>query len=96
MHFILQDGSKFKNLGPSIETVYTGKIEAHIQRRLLQLEKEGLLPSKIHNKIRPTGSQRPRMYGLPKIRKQDVPYTSHFVYDWFSTASIRAKAYVSY
>ena len=51
----------------------TAKIEAHIQRRLLQLKKEGLLPSNIYSRIRPTGSQRPRMYGLPKIHKQDVP-----------------------
>ena len=27
----------------------------------------------IYSRIRPTGSQRPRMYGLPKIHKQDVP-----------------------
>ena len=35
MHFILQDSSKFENLGPSSETDNTAKIEAHIQRRLL-------------------------------------------------------------
>ena len=73
MNFILQDNSKFENLGPSSEFDNTAKIEAHIQRRLLQLKKEGLLPSKIYSRIRPTGSQRPRMYGLPKIHKQDVP-----------------------
>ena len=73
MHFILQDSSTFENLGPSFETDSTAKIEAHIQRRLLQLKKDGFLPSKIYNSIRPTGSQRPRMYGLPKIHKQDVP-----------------------
>ena len=73
MDFILQDNSKFENLGPSSEFDNTAKIEAHIQRRLLQLKKEGLLPSKIYSMIRPTGSQRPRMYGFPKIHKQDVP-----------------------
>ena len=73
MDFILQDNSKFENFGPSSEFDNTAKIEAHIQRRLLQLKKEGLLPSKIYSRIRPTGSQRPRMYGLPKIHKQDVP-----------------------
>ena len=73
MDFILHDNSKFENLGPSSEFDNTVKIEAHIQRRLLQLKKEGLLPSKIYSRIRPTGSQRPRMYGLPKIHKQDVP-----------------------
>ena len=73
MHFILQDNSKFENLGPSSEFDNTAKIEAHIQRRLLQLKKESLLLSKIYGRIRPTGSQRPRMYGLPNIHKQDVP-----------------------
>ena len=73
MDFILQDNSKFENLGPSSEFDDTAKIEAHIQGRLLQLKKEGLLPSKIYSMIRPIGSQRPRMYGLPKIHKQDVP-----------------------
>ena len=73
MDFILQDNYKFENLGPSSEFDNTAKIEAHIQRRLLQLKKEGLLPSKIYSRIRPTGSQRPRMYDLPKIHKQDVP-----------------------
>lgn len=73
MEFILQDSSKFKTLGSSAEADNTTKIEAQIQRRLLQLKKEGLLPADIYNKIRPTGSQRPRMYGLPKIHKKDVP-----------------------
>ena len=73
MHFILQDSSKFENLGPSSKTGNTAKIEVHIQRRLLQLKKEGLLPFKIYSGIRPTGSQWLGMYGLPKIHKQDVP-----------------------
>ena len=74
MDIILQDNSKFENLGPSSETDNTAKIKAHIQRRLLQLKKEGLLPSKTYSRIRPTGSQRLRMYDLPKIHKQYVPY----------------------
>ena len=73
MHFNLQDNSKFENLVPSSEFDNTAKIEAHIHRRLIQLKKEGFLPSKIYSRIRPTGSQRPQMYGLPKIHKQDVP-----------------------
>ena len=71
--FILQGSSKFKNLGPFSETDNTSKIEAHIQRRILQLKKDDLHLSKIYNSIRPTGSQRPRIYGLPKIYKKDAP-----------------------
>ena len=47
MDFVLQDNSKFENLGPSSEFHNTAKIEASVQRRLLQLKKEGLLPFKI-------------------------------------------------
>ena len=71
-NFILQDNSKFENLGPSSEFDNTAKIKAHIQRRLPQLKKEGLHPSKIYSRIRPTGSQRHRTYGLPKIHKKNV------------------------
>ena len=51
MDFILQDNSNFENLGPSFEFDNAAKIEAHIQRRLLQLKKEGLLPSNIYSRI---------------------------------------------
>ena len=57
---------------PSFENDNTAKTEAHIHRRLSQLKKEGLLLSKIYNRIRPIGFQWPRMYGPPKIHKQDV------------------------
>ena len=46
-HFILQDSSKFENLGPSSESDNTAKIEVHMQGWLLQLKKNGLLLSKI-------------------------------------------------
>ena len=71
MHFILQDSFKLKDIGPSFKTDNTAKIEAHIQRRLLLLKKEGL-PFNICSRIRPAVSQRPQIYGLPKIQKQDV------------------------
>ena len=74
MNFILQNNSNFENFGPSSEFDNTAKIEAHIQRPLLQLKKEGLLQSNIYSRIRPTGSKRPHMYGLPKIYKQDLSF----------------------
>ena len=40
---------------------------------LLQLKKECLISKQVYEPIRPAGSQRPRMYGLPKIHKKDVP-----------------------
>ena len=51
MHFILQDNTKFEDLGPSSETDNATKIEAHIQRQLPQRKKEGLLSSKMYSRI---------------------------------------------
>ena len=35
--------------------------------------KDDLFPTNLYKLIRPTDSQRPRMYGLPKTHKKDVP-----------------------
>ena len=51
----------------------TSEIESRIQSRLLQLHKDDLPPANLYDLIRPTGSQRPRMYSLPKTHKKDVP-----------------------
>ena len=74
MESILNDQSKFCRLGPAPDNESTVKIESKIQRRLLQMHKDDLLPTGVYEVIRPTGSQRPRMYGLPKIHKKDVPF----------------------
>ena len=73
MKTILNDTTKFLDLGPVTNNDNTAKIESRIQRRLLQLRKEYLISKQVYEAIRPTGSQRPRMYGLPKIHKKDVP-----------------------
>ena len=73
MKTILNDTTKFLDLGPVTNKDNTAKIESRIQRRLLQLRKECLISKQVYEAIRPTGSQRPRMYGLPKIHKKDVP-----------------------
>ena len=73
MNCILEDETKFLTLGPSSEKDNTSKSESRIQRRLLQLHKDELLPANLYDLIRLTGSQRPRTYGLPKTHKKDVP-----------------------
>ena len=73
MECILSDTSKFKFLGPVSEFDKTEKNEAKLQRHLLKLVKADELPQNVYQVIRPTGSQRPRMYGLPKIHKQNAP-----------------------
>ena len=72
MNSILEDEKKFLTLDPSSEKNNTAKIESWIQRRLLQLHKDDLLPENLYDLIRPTGSQRWRVYGLPKTYKKDV------------------------
>ena len=73
MESILHDESKFQVLGPVHSTDNTAKLESRLQRRLLKLYKDDILESAVYEAIRPTGSLRPRMYGLPKTHKKDVP-----------------------
>ena len=73
MKSILEDETKFLILGPSSKMDNTSEIESRIQSRLLQLHKDDLPPANLYDLIRPTGSQRPRMYSLPKTHKKDVP-----------------------
>ena len=47
--------------------------EAKLTRELKRLERTGEVPNELYNKIRPVGSKPPRLYGLPKIHKANVP-----------------------
>lgn len=73
MNNILEDQTKFERVGPASSCDNTAGVESRLQKRLLELFKAKLLPESVYRSIRPTGSQRPRMYGLPKTHKQDVP-----------------------
>ena len=73
MKTIFNHTTKILDLGPVTNKDNTAKIESRIQRRLLQLRKEYLISKQVYEAVRHTGSQRPRMYGLPKIHKKDVP-----------------------
>ena len=70
---ILDDPSKFENLGSTSSNDNTANIESKLQKRLLELFKEDSIPESLYQNIRTTGSQRPRMYGLPKTHKTNVP-----------------------
>ena len=76
MDFILQDSYKFENLGPSSKTDNSAKIEAHIQRRLLQLNRDGFFPSKIYNSIQLISSQRFERMVCQKFTRKMYPYVS--------------------
>ena len=51
----------------------TATQENRLSRKLKGLEKNGEITNALYNKLRPTGSQPPRIYGLPKIHKPDIP-----------------------
>ena len=73
MNKILDDQSKFRRLGPVSSNDNTAIVESRLQKRLLDLVKADHMPKWIYDAIRPTGSQRPRMYGLPKTHKEGTP-----------------------
>ena len=73
MNLILDDASKFQLLGPVGTNDNTAKIEAKIQRRLLQLSNGGVMLESVYKEIHPTGSLRSRLYGLPKVHKKELP-----------------------
>ena len=73
MKSILDDQSKFRVIGPVSEFENTAKNERNMRKRLCVLHNNKLLPSSVHDMIRPTGSIRPRMYGLPKTHKPGIP-----------------------
>jgi hypothetical protein len=73
MSTILGDTSKFVVMGPIATNDNTVKIENTLRKRLCELVKSKKLPEAVKEIIRPTGSQRPRMYGLPKTHKPGVP-----------------------
>ena len=70
---VLSDRCKFKSLGPVSDFDFTASIELAFQRRLSRLLKNKSIPLTVYNEIRPTGSQRPRLYGLPKTHKPNCP-----------------------
>ena len=49
------------------------KEEERIQKILFDLKKEGSISEDMYWKLRPSGSQHPRLYGLAKVHKKDIP-----------------------
>ena len=71
MATILDDTTKFLKIGDlSFDDIH--KLEIKLQKRFLELFKKKIF-REVYELIRPIVSQRPRMYGLPKIHKSDIP-----------------------
>ena len=76
MMTILSDTSKFKRLGPASTHDKTATMEGRFQRRFKALLDQDKLTSTEVSAIRPSGAQRPKMYGLPKMHKPGIPLRS--------------------
>ena len=73
MENILLDKENFEKLDDVETQDKAAKLEGKLQKRLLELVNSKVLTNEVYDRIRPTGSQRPQMYGLPKIHKPNVP-----------------------
>ena len=75
MLVILEDRSKFRQLGPAVTFDYTLKIEQAFQKRINAMlsDKKNPISKAVYDEIYPSKCQRSKMYGLPKTHKPDVP-----------------------
>ena len=51
----------------------TDRLTRKLSEKLLTLKRNGDLTEAVYNKIRPRHKQPPRIYGLPKLHKADIP-----------------------
>lgn len=72
MEVILYNSSKFRKIGSLNVCNNTNHIEVTIQRRLFSVYKSSLIFKNVYYRIRPVGSQRPRLYDLHKIRRDNM------------------------
>ena len=72
MDTILEEKTKFIKLGPVDKAVSTTKIEKAFQEKLRSWFVNGYFPKDLYESIRPTGSQCPKNFGLPKTHKKGI------------------------
>ena len=73
MNDILSQKDRFQKIGDVEKNDNTLLQERALQAFLLRQNKAGHITREVYDRIRPVGSTRPRMYGLPKVHKQGVP-----------------------
>ena len=52
---------------------FTKSVERRVTSEILKLQKQELIPKALADSLKPTASNIPKFYGLPKIHKSDVP-----------------------
>ena len=65
--------TKFLNMGGVDLHDNTAKNEQKLQNRLLDLVHQNIFVCDVYDRVGPTGSKRPRIYGLPKTHKENIP-----------------------
>ena len=70
MSAILSDESKFLMTN---ENDYTKKVESQLTECLKRLKDNGCISKTEFDNLKPTGTHIPRLYGLPKIHKENCP-----------------------
>ena len=70
---ILSDTTKFQQIGPANDFDHTVRDEGKFQTRLKELLRAKAISKEMCNFVRPSGSQIPKMYGLPKTHKHNTP-----------------------
>ena len=73
MNDIMSDSTKFNLLGKATEVDNIDKVEMEIIKFLKQLLFKNEISDSLFNLIKPVGSVTPRLYGLPKIHKENIP-----------------------
>ena len=73
MNLILNDSTKFLKLGPAQSEYNTETIEDNIRTFIGELLECKKISKEVHKLIKPIGSIRPRLYGLPKTHRNGVP-----------------------
>ena len=73
---ILSQQDKFQQIGDAKSNDCTTQQERALQAFLLRAKKSGHITKEAHEKIRPVGTTRPRMYGVPKTHKEGTPLRS--------------------
>ena len=70
---IINDRSKFKNLGPAEKYDRTARVETKLNKVLRELKDGKELSESTYNHIKFTSASRPSRYGLPKTHKEEYP-----------------------
>lgn len=80
IEFMLSDASTYEKLSRDPAPA----LERKMNNLLLSLNKSGVIPQKLYNRLRSSAKKTPQFYGLPKIHKPGIPLEAYCVFHQFS------------